>query len=318
MEEERRPSSWTTHLLQMPNSTTTEKVPPRLEQNTNNFISSLKFWHKTVIRKLRNPNSSKASGADGISAEVLKNCAPELAPVLPIIQHFANQYNSSSRMENGSCGSCTKKRKEIRQICQTIDQSLSYKLSQKLWRALPLITSESIWTNINFLVTLSMVSIRRGLPLTCSMVEWLHGHPTGSPRCCTGHQQGFWQSLEQWTANQAYCFRHLWRPPQLDLIIFSKRQLSWMDLSRLPGQFLLVCHKAASSDPCFFLYLLMILYHTLTMTFTSFLMTLLSMQLSKLQSNAQAPQTDWIRTCTPLKDGHQTGALLSMQARRRN
>lgn len=132
------------------------KVPSRLEQKTNNFISSIMLWHKTVIRKLRNINSSKASGADGISAKVLKNCAPDLAPVLPVIQHLANHQNSYSRMENGSCGSCTKERKEIRLIRRTIDQSPSYKLSQKLWRALPVITSESIWTNINFSVTPSI------------------------------------------------------------------------------------------------------------------------------------------------------------------
>lgn len=58
------------------------KVPPTLQPQTQEVISSLKFWPKIVIKKLRNLDTSKASGPDGISATILKNCAPELAPVL--------------------------------------------------------------------------------------------------------------------------------------------------------------------------------------------------------------------------------------------
>ena len=58
------------------------KAPPDLQPKTPEVISSLKFWPKIIIKKLHNLDTSKASGADGISATVLKNCAPELSPVL--------------------------------------------------------------------------------------------------------------------------------------------------------------------------------------------------------------------------------------------
>lgn len=38
----------------------------------------------------------------------------------------------------------------------------------------------------------------------------------------------------------------------------------------------------------------------------------------KTPAHAQSQQTAWNVTCTPLKDGHQTGASLSIQARQRN
>lgn len=58
------------------------KVPPNLNLKTDETISTVKFWPKVVLKKLRNLDTSKATGPDGISATVLKNCAPELAPVL--------------------------------------------------------------------------------------------------------------------------------------------------------------------------------------------------------------------------------------------
>ena len=70
------------------------KIPPKLKLKTDETISTIRFWPKVVLKKLRNLDTSKATGPDGISATVLKNCAPELAPVLSKL--FQISLNSKS------------------------------------------------------------------------------------------------------------------------------------------------------------------------------------------------------------------------------
>ena len=58
------------------------KRPPYLDSKTNAVLSTVKFRSKKVLKKLRNLGISNAIGPDVISSTVLKNFAPELAPVL--------------------------------------------------------------------------------------------------------------------------------------------------------------------------------------------------------------------------------------------
>ncbi|XP_071478923.1 uncharacterized protein [Diadema antillarum] len=70
------------------------KVPPNLNLKTDETISTIRFWPKVVLKKLRNLDTSKATGPDGISATVLKNCAPELAPVLSKLFQISLNFQS--------------------------------------------------------------------------------------------------------------------------------------------------------------------------------------------------------------------------------
>ena len=45
-------------------------------------MADIRIRQKEVLKVLRNLDVSKASGPDGIPAIVLRNCAPELSPVL--------------------------------------------------------------------------------------------------------------------------------------------------------------------------------------------------------------------------------------------
>ncbi|XP_045454558.1 uncharacterized protein LOC123663965 [Melitaea cinxia] len=62
--------------------------PPR--HPASNFAMSDICIHQTVVlRALRNLDTNKASGPDGIPARVLKTCAPELSPVLTRLYHLS-------------------------------------------------------------------------------------------------------------------------------------------------------------------------------------------------------------------------------------
>ncbi|CAG4959523.1 unnamed protein product [Colias eurytheme] len=59
----------------------TNSIPPSLT-HCGSVMPQITIKQKDVLKILRNLDTTKASGPDGIPAIVLKTCAPELAPIL--------------------------------------------------------------------------------------------------------------------------------------------------------------------------------------------------------------------------------------------
>lgn len=100
MQQERRPSSWTTRFPPTHISMLTARFHLQYNQEPRRFIlSSIQIWPKIVIKKLCKLDTSKASGADGISAKVLENWPPDISPVLSNLFEISLTSNTVPTVE---------------------------------------------------------------------------------------------------------------------------------------------------------------------------------------------------------------------------
>ena len=108
---------------------------PDMDSTGVSDIDPLEFQTKGIVSLLRNINTKKASGPDGISCWVLKEAAEEIAPFLQFI--FNQSLTTGQVPGDWKCANVTQcLKKAVRKKCATTDQYLSLLCPVRSWSTL--------------------------------------------------------------------------------------------------------------------------------------------------------------------------------------